>query len=112
MNRRKYNARRTTFEGIEFDSAREARRYAELKLLEKAGEIRNLQLQVEFELVPTQRDEKGELVEQKVKYIADFVYFGKDGRVVVEDAKGYTTKDFIIKRKLMLYKYGIRIREV
>lgn len=112
MNRRKYHARRTLFDGIEFDSAREARRYAELKLLEKAGEISDMKLQVEFELIPTQQDEEGKLIEQKVKYIADFVYHDKDGRIVVEDTKGYTTKDYIIKRKLMLYVHGIKIREV
>ena len=108
----KYGNLKTTVDGIAFDSAKEARRYAELKLLEKAGKIFNLQRQVSFVLVPKQvRD--GKLVERPVIYRADFVYTeGDNNEEVVEDVKGVRTKEYIIKRKLMLYQFGIKIREV
>lgn len=101
----KYHAQKTTLDGIEFDSKHEAERYAELKLLQCAGQIHNLQLQVPFELVPKQDGER------PVKYIADFVY-EENGCKVVEDAKGFRPKDYIIKRKLMLWVHGIKVREV
>ncbi|MBQ6570642.1 MAG: DUF1064 domain-containing protein [Clostridia bacterium] len=107
---RKYHNKKTVLDGITFDSKKEAERYAELRLLERAGEIRNLRRQVRFQLVPKQYDGK-KCVEREVTYIADFVY-GQDGKTVVEDTKGVKTKDYIIKRKLMLQKYGIRIKEV
>lgn len=102
----KYNNRKTTVEGIAFDSKREAARYSELKLLEKAGEITDLELQKRFELVPKQQGERS------VVYVADFVYRdSRSGALVVEDTKGCRTKEYIIKRKLMLYRYGIKITE-
>lgn len=105
-----------------FDSAKEYRRYCELKLLEKAGEITDLQMQVKFILIPSQREadiigsrggtKKGKLIEKECAYYADFVYTDKNGQRVVEDTKGMRTTDYIIKRKLMLYVHGIRIREL
>lgn len=91
-------------------------------MLEKAGEIKDLQRQVKFELLPTQREadtigkrggiHKGKVIENGVNYIADFVYTeSRTGEKVVEDSKGMKTKDYIIKRKLMLYVHGIRILE-
>lgn len=107
----KYNSKKTVVDGQEFDSKKEARRYQELLLLEKAGEIKNLSRQVKFVLIPSQRDENGKVVERECSYKADFTY--EEGiKTVVEDVKGYRTKEYIIKRKLMLYQYGIRIREV
>ena len=100
----KYRNRRTVYDGITFDSQREANRYAELKLLERAGEISDLKLQVPFELIPKQPGERA------VKYIADFVYT-EDGQTVVEDVKGKKTRDYIIKRKLLLWVHGIKVRE-
>lgn len=94
----KYSARKTVVDGIKFDSAKEARRYSELKLLERAGEISDLQRQVKFTLIPKSEDER------PVFYIADFVYEEKDGKRIVEDVKGYRTKDYIIKRKLFKFK--------
>lgn len=93
-----------------FDSRKEARRHQELLLLERAGQIHGLKTQVEYILIPAQYID-GKCVERSCKYYADFVYL-QDGQLVVEDAKGYRTKDYVIKRKLMLQKYGIRIREV
>ena len=117
----KYYSRKVTRNGITFDSVKEARRYSELLLLEKAGAITDLQRQVEFELIPAQREPdrvgvrggkiKGKTIEQKCSYVADFVY-QENGNTVVEDTKGFRTKDYIIKRKLMLWVHGIKIREV
>ncbi len=109
----KYNSKKTVVDGQTFDSKKEARRYQELLLLEKAGEIQNLSRQVKFVLIPSQRDENGKVVERECSYKADFTYEEEGGiKTVVEDVKGYRTKEYIIKRKLMLYQYGIRIREV
>lgn len=108
----KYNNKKITVDGQIFDSKKEANRYKELRLLEKAGEIKDLRMQVKFTLIPAQRDEAtGKVVERECSYKADFVY-EEDGKTVVEDVKGFRTKEYIIKRKLMLYQYGIRIREV
>lgn len=120
----KYGNKKITVNGITFDSHREYRRYCELRLLEKAGQISSLELQKPFELIPAQFEyferygKKGKrlkdgkrCVEKSVVYKADFSYT-ENGRTVVEDTKGVRTKDFIIKRKLMLAVYGIRIKEV
>lgn len=106
----KYKARKTAVDGIVFDSIREANRWQELRLLERAGKISNLQRQVKFVLIPKQvRDKK--VIERECAYIADFVYC-ENGETVVEDTKGMRTRDYIIKRKLMLFNHNIRIREV
>lgn len=107
----KYHAKKTTVDGITFDSKKEARRWQELKMLEKAGVISDLQRQVKYELIPAQRDpETGKVVERACTYYADFVY--KEGdKKVIEDTKGVRTAEYKIKRKLVLQKYGIRIRE-
>lgn len=107
----KYNSKKTVVDGQKFDSKKEANRYQELLLLEKAGVIKNLSRQVKFVLIPSQRDESGKVIERECSYKADFTY--EEGiKTVVEDVKGFRTKEYIIKRKLMLWRYGIRIREV
>lgn len=106
----KYGNRKIIRDGIEFDSIKECQRYCELKLMQRAGLISDLQTQVSFELIPAQRID-GKVVERAVNYIADFVYH-QNGQKVVEDTKGFRTKDYILKRKLMLWIHGIRIREV
>lgn len=124
-NGTKYNAHKTEIDGIEFPSKHEANRYCELKLLERAGEISDLRLQVDFELIPNQYitekrygkngkelKDKQILLERKVVYRADFVYTDKDGSQVVEDTKGFKTKEYLLKRKLMLWVHGIKIKEV
>lgn len=132
MRQRKYGNRKTTIGGKEFDSKKEARRYQELQLLQLSGQIQNLQTQVKYVLIPTQREasfevyksgpnkgrrKPGKVVEHECSYVADFVYT-KDGETVVEDVKGYRDPSsaayakFVIKRKLMLERYGIQIREV
>ena len=117
----KYNNRKVRRDGLTFDSKKEHKRYNELLLLEQAGEIKNIRRQVKFVLIPTQREpsqigtrggvKKGKLLERECAYIADFVYT-ENGKIVVEDTKGLRTKDYIIKRKLMLYVHNIRVREV
>lgn len=110
MARNKYYSRKVTIDGIEFDSQKEARRFCELRLLERAGRITELQRQVKFELIPSQKID-GKVVERACTYIADFVYI-ENGKKVVEDTKGFKTKDYIIKRKLMLHVHGIMIQEI
>lgn len=102
----KYNNTRVEVDGMHFDSKREAARWKELRLMERAGEITDLRRQVRYELIPKQEGERA------VHYIADFAYKDKDGKKIVEDAKGARTREYIIKRKLMLLRYDIRIREV
>lgn len=114
INYSKYRNKKFEFDGISFDSKREAKRYQELSFLERSGEIRNLQMQVKYILIPAQYAEvngKRKCIERECAYIADFVY-EEAGKTVVEDTKGFRTKDYIIKRKLMLYVNGIRIVEI
>lgn len=121
----KYKAKRVTVDGITFDSKKEANEYSRLKLLEERGEIQDLQMQVKYVLIPAQYLPTGEvyrqgknkgkpkmkLAERECAYYADFVY-QQDGKVIVEDTKGFRTADYKIKRKLMLYVHGIQIKEV
>ena len=106
----KYGNRKVVRDGIEFDSIKECQRYCELKLMQRAGVISDLQLHVPFELIPAQRID-GKVVERAVTYVADFVY-KQNGQTVVEDTKGYRTSEYIMKRKMMLFFHGIRIVEV
>ena len=106
----KYGNRRTEVDGIMFHSAKEAKRYTELKLMERAGEIRNLRLQVPFDLTV-----KGEKI---CRYVADFVYQERNGFLyakkwdrIVEDVKGVRTKEYRMKERLMWAIHGIKIRE-
>lgn len=126
--RMKYRNKKITVDGVTFDSKREYNRFTELKLLEKAGQISNLRQQVKFLLIPAQYEKtnerytrgknkgelkQGRLLERECAYIADFVYIdNRTQEKVVEDTKGMRTKDYIIKRKLMLSRYGIKIKEV
>lgn len=103
--RSKYGAVKTEVNGITFASKHEASRYKELRLLEQAGEITNLRLQVPYILFP--EDEHG----RALKYIADFVYNDDTGALVVEDAKGHPTDVYKIKRRLMAELKGIKIKE-
>lgn len=84
----------------------------ELRAAERNGDIRILGLQTPYELISAQRDPETGRAIRPVTYVADFVYVTRDGRTVVEDAKGFQTEVYKIKKKLMLQKYGIWIREV
>lgn len=119
LPKNKYGNRKTERvvrgETIVFDSAKEAQRWDDLYLLERAGEISDLKRQVRYRLIPAQRDMQGKVIEKPCDYVADFVYRDKDGRIVVEDVKSEATlrnKDYVIKRKLMLRVFGIRVKEV
>lgn len=124
----KYNNTKCVVDGIQFDSKHEANRYCELRLLQKGGAISDLRLQVEFELIPNQYatekrygkngkplKDKQVLLERKCCYVADFCYTDNaTGEQVVEDTKSPITRtpEYIVKRKLMLFRYGITIKEV
>ena len=107
----KYHNKKVTINGETFDSKKEAARWQELLLLQRAGKISHLNRQVTYELIPSQYID-GKCVERSVKYVADFMYHDKQGNLVVEDTKGMKTPEYIIKRKLLLSVYGIRIKEV
>ena len=124
--KRKYGNRQVEYDGYTFDSKKEAIRWAELKLMERSGQITDLKRQIRFDLIPMLREESteryvrgpkkgqfkpGKILERPTYYIADFVYT-EEGKTVVEDAKGFKTKDYMLKRKMMLWIHGIKIREV
>ena len=123
--RNKFNNRKLTVDGDVFDSRKEYCRYLELQLLEKSGVIRDLHRQVTFDLIPEAREPdrygprggfyRGKVIERGVSYIADFTYYtvlpSGEEELVVEDCKGMRTDDYKIKRKLMLFIHGIRIKE-
>lgn len=111
--RNKYKAKRHTFDGKTFASGRELNRYKELLLLERAGEISNLELQPAYELIPKQIKSCGK-TERSASYTADFRYV-EDGQLIVEDVKSVVTikkPDYVLRRKLMLHVYGIEVKEV
>lgn len=106
----KYGNKKTVVDGITFDSKKEANRWCELKLMERAGLITELYRQFPFKILPGQR-RNGKVVERPVWYYADFVY-RENGELVVEDAKGFRTDVYKLKKKMMLYFFNIRIKEV
>lgn len=125
--RSKYNANKAkSADGEVFDSVLEKRRWAYLQIAEKAGEIQNLERQKKYILIPSQyaastetyrsgphkgEPKPGKLLEKECSYYADFVY-QKNGETIVEDAKGVETREFKIKKKLMLKEHGIVIKVV
>lgn len=108
----KYHNEKTVVDGHVFDSKLEARRYKELKILEKAGYISDLRLQPDYLLIP--RFKKGGRTYRETRYIADFSYFDREsGQIVVEDTKGVKTDVYKLKKKLFEYKYPeLTIKEV
>ena len=113
MNFSKYHAKPVTIDGIRFASKKEGSRYCELKVLARAGKISDLQLQVPFVLSKAHRRTGEKRMTSGKKYVADFVYFDCiNKRQVVEDVKGFRTKEYLVKREWMFEKYGIEIHEV
>lgn len=104
----KYHAKKTVVDGIEFDSAKEAKRFTKLREMQEAGRIQGLRLQVPYEILPS--FECDGVKYRGMKYVADFVYY-RDGKVVVEDCKGFKTAEYKMKRKLMAYINHINIEE-
>lgn len=107
----KYHNEPIIIDGIRFQSKKEGQRWQELRLLQRAGEIDNLQRQVPFVICPQCKTRTGKN-QMARKYVADFVYTDKTGRLVVEDAKGVKTDVYKLKKALMLYFHGIEIQEV
>lgn len=110
-NINKYNNKKTIVDGVTFDSKKEAQRYCELKILERAGTISNLELQPRFLLIKAFTNNKGKKI-RKTEYVGDFKY-QENGKTVVEDVKGFKTKEYKLKAKLLQYLYRcIDFREV
>ena len=118
----KYRNKKVEYDGITFDSMKEKRRYCELQLLQRQGIISDLRLQVPFELLPplyedvtiqlkTKTKTQRKLVQRATTYVADFVY-DMDGKTIVEDTKGFRTKEYELKKKMMRSLLGIEIHEI
>lgn len=122
VKRQKYRNKRVEYDGKVFDSLKEKRRYCELQILQGQGIISDLRLQVPFELLPaiyeevtielkTKTKTKMKLVQRATTYVADFVYV-MDGKEVIEDTKGFRTKEYELKKKMMRALLGIDIHEL
>lgn len=107
----KYKAKKTVIDEITFDSKSEARRYEELKLLEKGGAIKNLSLQPRFLLQEGFVNIHTGNKERAIEYVADFMY-SEGSETIVEDCKGFKTSDYKIKRKLFLFKYQDKYKHI
>lgn len=111
QKKNKYNNTKVEYKEIKFDSIKEMKHYQLLEYLQKIGEIKELKLQVPYELIPTYKI-NGKTI-RKCVYIADFVYFDtKDNRIHVVDTKGFRTDTYKLKKKLFEYKYGVEVEEV
>ena len=100
----KYSNKKVILDNIKFDSKKESNRYVELKMLEKAGLIKELELQKEFILLPSFK--KNGKTYRKTTYKADFYYFDNHlGKYIVEDVKGFKTDVYKLKKKLFEYRY-------
>lgn len=109
MGRSKYKAIKTIVDGITFDSKKEALRYQELKLLQRAGLIKSFSCQPEFILHDGYKRSDGKRI-RSIRYVADFLVNYPDGRVDIEDVKGIETPLFKIKRKLLEAKYDLILK--
>lgn len=106
----KYHNKKVIIDGIKFDSKKESQYYLKLKMLEKTGKIRDLKIHVPFVLIEAFK--LNNKTYRKMKYIADFVYYGDKDKLHVVDTKGFKTKEYELKKKLMAWKYGIEIEEI
>lgn len=105
----KYHNKKCTYKNMQFDSLKERNHYIILEQLEKTNQIKDLKRQVKYELQPSFKL-NGKTI-RAINYIADFTYL-KDGVLVVVDTKGFRTKDYLLKKKMFQYKYGMDIVEV
>lgn len=111
----KYRNKKIVTPDGKFDSRKEYRRFKQLKRLEEEGIISDLRRQVKYQLIPKQKDMNGKVIERECNYYADFVYISNfEHAKIVEDVKGMLIRrpEYVIKRKLMLQIYGLRVREV
>lgn len=110
----KYRNKKIEFNGIKFDSKKEMNRYKELKILERAGLIKNLKLQPAFILIPSFK--KNGKTYRKTSYIADFQYYDtKQEKIIVEDVKSKATakdKVYRLKIKMFLFRYNLDFKEI
>ena len=109
-NNNKYQNKKCEYEGMKFDSQKERDYYKKLELLQKYGKITDLKRQVEFVVLETFQLE-GKTY-RKTKYIADFTYKDEKGKYHIVDTKGFKTPEYLLKKKLMAWKYGYEIEEV
>ena len=105
-NSNKYHNKKASVDNIKFDSIKESKRYNQLKILEKANLISELELQKKFELQPSYINNKGEKI-RAIYYIADFYYYDElKNKYIVEDTKGYRTEVYKVKKKIFEYKFS------
>lgn len=106
----KYHNKKCVYKDMTFDSLKEMQYYKKLELMQNCGRISDLKRQVEFVLIETFKLENETY--RKTKYIADFTYKDENGKYHVVDTKGFKTKEYLLKKKLMAWKYGIKIEEI
>ncbi len=109
MKRSKYNAQPQVVDGVKFDSGREAKRWQELKLLERAGRISKLERQVTYILAPSVKILGEKRARPALRLKIDFRYV-EDGQTIADDAKGYSDTAFRIRQHLMKSVHGIDVR--
>lgn len=107
----KYRNKKVYVDNIKFDSKKESEEYLKLKYLQKIGEIKELKLQVPYELIPKYKINNK--IVRKCVYVADFTYITtKDDKLHIVDTKGFKTDVYRLKKKLFEYKYGVEVEEV
>ena len=111
QKKNKYNNTKVEYKGIKFDSIKEMKHYQLLEYLQKIGEIKELKLQVPYELIPKYKINNKTV--RKCVYVADFTYITtKDDKLHIIDTKGFRTDVYRLKKKLFEYKYGVEVEEV
>ena len=111
QNNSKYHAKKTTIDGIVFDSKKEALHFCVLRALERKGNVSNLQRQVKFVLIPSEKGIDGKK-QREISYYADFVYYDSDGIRHVQDVKGVKTPVYRLKKRLMWHVHHINVEEI
>lgn len=109
---KKYQNKPQEVDGIKFSSKKEAREYSRLKLLQDRGDIKGLKIQVKFDFPIGGKVVRFVDSNRILTYIADFEYFDMYGNRKVVDVKGFKTRDYLIKKALMMAVHGILVEEV
>lgn len=112
QKRPKYGNKKTVVDGITFSSRKEAAYYHRLKFMQSQGLIFNLKLQVKFDFLVNSAPLRYVDSNRVIKYVADFEYTTPIGERVVVDVKGFKTRDYLIKKALMMACHSVRIEEV
>lgn len=108
----KYGNKKTVIDGQVFDSQAEARRWIDLRLLEKAGRIAYLERQVVIELLPKVKYSDARRATPAVRYVADFCYVNVQGERVIEDVKGVRTPAYRLKKHMLKALHGLEVKEI